>query len=98
MRVLEGDAGVVEVSTRDVVPPELPARREARGLCDVREAFGKSVALVLGVNDYRSGIPRLKTAVPDAEAVGAALEREHGYTTLLGRDAEVTGARVRALF
>ena len=77
---------------RDVVVPI------ATPLRHVREAFDRSVALVLGVNDYTHGVPRLKTAVPDAEAVGALLETQHRFTKLLRRDAQVTGATVRALF
>jgi hypothetical protein len=40
----------------------------------------------------------LKTAVPDAEAIGALLETQHRFTKVLRRDAQVTGASVRALF
>jgi uncharacterized caspase-like protein len=80
--------GVAEVITRDVVVA--PLRH-------VRDAFDRSVALVLGVNTYRHGIPQLKTAVPDAEAVGALLEAHHGFTKLLRCDAEVTSERVRAI-
>jgi YD repeat-containing protein len=64
----------------------------------VREAFGRSVAVVLGVNAYQAGVPRLKTPVPDADAVGALLETQHGFKKVLRCDAEVTGERVRALF
>ncbi|HEX7843829.1 MAG TPA: hypothetical protein VF469_40420, partial [Kofleriaceae bacterium] len=77
--------------TRDVVLPD------ARPLRHVREAFDRSVAIVLGVNDYPRGIPRLKTAVPDAEALATVLGTQHGFTALVRRDSEVTGASVRAL-
>lgn len=77
--------------TRDVVLPD------ARPLRHVREAFDRSVAVVLGVNDYQRGIPRLRTAVPDAEALAAVLGTQHAYTALLRRDAEVTGPSVRTL-
>jgi YD repeat-containing protein len=64
----------------------------------VREAFERSIAVVLGVNAYGHGIPGLKTAVPDAEAIGALLEAQHGFELMLRRDAEVRGKHVRALF
>ena len=63
----------------------------------MREAFDRSVALVMGVNAYRHGIPPLWTAVPDAEAIGALLEAEHGFTNIVLRDGEVTRGRVRSL-
>ncbi|MCK7594640.1 caspase family protein [Pseudomarimonas salicorniae] len=36
-------------------------------------------ALVVGIDDYRGGIARLRSAVADARAVATALERDHGY-------------------
>jgi TPR repeat protein len=46
--------------------------------------FGRYHALVIGANNYRS-LPRLKTAVGDAEAVAHMLRRNYGFavTTLL---------------
>jgi uncharacterized caspase-like protein len=85
-------SSAVEATNRDLALPVRPPLRH------VREAFGRSVALVLGVNDYQRGVPRLKTAVPDAEAIGALLETQHRFTKVLRRDAQVTGASIRALF
>jgi hypothetical protein len=82
----------VRDTTRDVMLPD------ARALRHVGEAFDRSVAIVLGVNDYQRGVPRLKTAVADADALAAVLEVQHGFTTLVRRDTEVTCASVRALF
>jgi uncharacterized caspase-like protein len=72
----------------------LPSRSPLR---HVRDAFDRSVALVMGVNAYQRGIPPLRTAVPDAEAIGTLLEVEHGFTKILLRDGEVTRERVRSL-
>lgn len=82
----------VTAQVRDV---GLPARQPPR---QVREAFDRSVAVALGINGYVHGIPRLSTAVPDVEAIAVRLERDHGFTTVLRRDAEVTNNSVRALF
>jgi YD repeat-containing protein len=84
-------------------PPPAPTVRDidspaARPLRHVREAFDRSIAVALGINAYGRGIPALKTAVPDAEAIGALLHDAHDFTTLIRRDAEVTADRVRALF
>ena len=88
---VQASQDVAEVTTRDVALATVAPLRH------VRDAFDRSVALVLGVNAYRHGIPQLKTAVPDAEAVGALLEAHHGFTTLLRCDAEVTSERVRSI-
>src|SRR5689334_14555636 len=82
---------VAELTTRDVIVPEEQPLRH------VREAFDRSIALILGVNVYGHGVPCLKTAVPDAEAIGALLETQHGFMQVLRRDAEVTREGVRAL-
>src|SRR5262245_26108698 len=81
----------MDTTTRHITAAA-PVRRH------VREAFRRSVAVVLGVNRYGNGIPQLRTAVADAEAIGAALASAHGFTSLVRRDAEVTCERVRALF
>src|SRR6185295_2482749 len=81
--------GIVEAATRDVaLPVSAPLRH-------VREAFDRSVALVLGINRYRRGIPPLKTAVPDARAIAAALEGQHGFRTMLRCDGDVACASLR---
>jgi uncharacterized caspase-like protein len=41
-------------------------------------AFGNYYALVIGINDYTS-LPKLKTAVADAETVAKTLESLYGY-------------------
>jgi uncharacterized caspase-like protein len=79
-----------DIRTRDVVLGGAPLRH-------VRDAFDRSVALVLGVNAYGHGVPRLKTAVPDAVAIGDALTTQHDFSTILRCDADVTCAALRLL-
>lgn len=63
---------------------------------NVVEAFDRSVALVLGVDEYQHGVPRLTTAARDASAVASLLAAQHGFTTLVLLDDDVTSGRVRA--
>lgn len=59
-----------------------------------RREFAHSHALIIGINDYKSGIRSLSTAVNDACRLAEILEKDHGYrTTLLTED--VTYARVK---
>lgn len=44
--------------------------------------FANSYAVVIGINDYQSGVPKLRTAVNDAKAIAKILKREHGYTLI----------------
>ena len=41
--------------------------------------FKRSLAVVIGINDYQNGIPRLKTAVPDAVAIASILSDSYQY-------------------
>jgi hypothetical protein len=45
--------------------------------------FGRYVALVIGNNSYRNGLPALKTAVGDAIAIAQALRTEYGFKVTL---------------
>lgn len=47
--------------------------------------FGRYYALVIGNNVYEK-LPRLETAVADAKAVAAALQRDYGFTVTLLTD------------
>jgi uncharacterized repeat protein (TIGR01451 family) len=49
-------------------------------------ALGNYHALLVGINNYRQ-LPRLKTAVADAEAVGAILAERYGFKTKMLPDA-----------
>ncbi len=47
----------------------------------------RKVAIVIGINHYRDlRIPKLETAVPDADAIAALLEANMGYETRVLRD------------
>jgi len=48
--------------------------------------YGRYYALVIGNNGYKK-LPKLNTAVDDAKAVAATLEREYGFTVSLLTDA-----------
>ncbi|MEW6490958.1 MAG: tetratricopeptide repeat protein [Cyanobacteriota bacterium] len=44
--------------------------------------FANSYAVVIGINDYHSGVPPLRTAVNDAQKIAEILESEHEYTLI----------------
>lgn len=50
---------------------------------------GQNYALVIGIDDYAAPLPKLKTAVNDAQAFAALLTSHYGFqvTTLLNQDA-----------
>ena len=41
--------------------------------------FKRSLAIVVGINEYHNGIARLKTAVPDAIAIAEILKDSYQY-------------------
>ncbi len=57
---------------------------------------GRRRALVVGINAYGGGIPRLGSAVRDAEAVADQLEQAHKFEVELLLDAEATTAAIMA--
>ncbi len=59
-----------------------PDASAAPSAAQVVELYGASHALVIGIDDYRGGWPRLRNAVEDAEAVAAAL-RARGFEVVL---------------
>lgn len=59
--------------------------------------FAQSIAVVIGINAYFNGIPRLETARNDAEHLAKILEEEHGYSTRLLLDEEATHQHIRDL-
>jgi WD40 repeat protein len=59
--------------------------------------FRASHAVVIGINEYRNGIPQLRTAVNDARRIGQVLEADFGYSVQVLTE-EVTLGRLRALF
>lgn len=57
------------------------------------QPFGESHALVVGINDYRGGIPSLQNARADATALASLLRDAHGYRVELVVE-DVTRARL----
>ena len=45
--------------------------------------FQRSIAFIVGIDNYRSGIPLLRTPVCDAQALAEILQNQHGYETYL---------------
>ncbi|HPV73306.1 MAG TPA: caspase family protein [Gemmatimonadaceae bacterium] len=59
--------------------------------------FARSIAVVVGIDRYRDGIPELRTAANDARRVGAILGESHGYEVIQLLDEEATQARLTTL-
>jgi TPR repeat protein len=57
-------------------------------------ANGKYYALVIGIDDYPSPLPRLKTAVGDARAVSRVLSERYGFQVQLLLDRDATRAHI----
>jgi formylglycine-generating enzyme required for sulfatase activity len=62
----------------------------------VSAQYGKSWAVVIGINEYQHNIPRLRYAVADAQAMGKELEAR-GFTVIRLFDQQATGERIRAV-
>ena len=41
--------------------------------------FKRNIAIIIGIDNYKSGIPTLKTAANDANKIARILERQHEY-------------------
>ena len=59
--------------------------------------FARSLAVVIGINDYARGIPPLRTAVNDAQRLGSVLATQHGYEVIEILDSNATRARLVTL-
>ena len=59
------------------------------------DKFQCSLAVVIGIDDYRNGVPSLKTPVNDAQTLAAILKDSHGYDVklLLNEDANCTALK-----
>jgi TPR repeat protein len=55
---------------------------------------GKYYALVIGINQYHSGLPQLKTAVNDANAVAQLLQEQYGFQVTKILDQYATRAKI----
>lgn len=51
-----------------------------------RSEFRRNFAVVIGINDYQNGIPKLGTARQDAEAIAQILQSEYHYQVALLTD------------
>lgn len=58
----------------------------------------RSLAVVIGINQYVNGIPELKTAVNDAIEIAHTLETKYQYLVLRLLDEDATGAHLKELF
>ncbi len=59
--------------------------------------FTRSIAVVIGVDKYKNGVPPLRTAVNDATTLAGSLEKEHNYEVwLLGGVAKIIVERRRS--
>jgi len=58
----------------------------------------RSLAVVIGINQYVNGIPALKTAVSDAKKIVHTLETQYQYQVLPLLDGNATGTRLSELF
>lgn len=69
------------------VPQEVADATPAQAVPDPGGiAFGRYHALVIGIDNYRS-LPKLKTAVRDAQDVAEVLKKDYGFSVQLLRDA-----------
>ncbi|MGK7902528.1 MAG: caspase family protein [Hormoscilla sp.] len=59
--------------------------------------FNRSIAVIIGINEYINGIPRLKTAVNDAQTLADMLREKYKYEVLLLLDKEATRDRTDEL-
>jgi hypothetical protein len=57
--------------------------------------FYLDLALVVGINDYRDGIPALGTAKSDAEAIADILAEDYHYQVHLLTDGQATGEALK---
>lgn len=78
-----------------------PATQQ-RGVSPVppRDAAGGGAyyALVVGINEYRDPLPKLKTAAGDAEAVAKLLSERYGFRVTLLLNGEATRANILNAF
>ena len=86
-----------EATTRNVRLVSLNSAND-----DMQAGFNRNLAVVIGIDAYTGGIPRLTTAVNDAARLASLLAGEHGYETVLlthpATGQPVTRERLRALF
>jgi len=96
-------AALAVLALATVVAPALPAGAATRGLSvevqgadgaseGVVELYSASYALVIGIDEYTNGWPRLRNAIKDAELVADNL-RELGFDVTIATDLDSEGLR-----
>jgi energy-coupling factor transporter ATP-binding protein EcfA2 len=75
----------------------LPNEGMAQPLPPLPPPFRRSIAVVIGINAYAHGIPRLQTAVNDARRLAYILATQHGYENITLLDGEATHQRLETL-
>lgn len=63
-----------------------------------QQPASRSVAVLMGIKEYRNGIPPLRNAVPDVHTVAPVLREEHGYQTHMLLDEQASLSGLWALF
>lgn len=58
----------------------------------------QKVAILIGINEYRHGVPPLRNAIRDAHSLGQVLSEQHGYLVRLVLDDQATLSELRRLF
>ena len=61
-------------------------------------AFSQNIAVLIGIDRYRSGISELQSAVDDVEALGNQLQTAHGYQAIRLVDGQATRSALLRLF
>jgi WD40 repeat protein/uncharacterized caspase-like protein len=63
----------------------------------VMRDINRSLAVVIGINEYSNGIPRLETAVNDAQHLADLLKKKYDYQVLLLLNQDATQSRLNDL-
>ncbi|HEY9852946.1 MAG TPA: ABC transporter substrate-binding protein [Leptolyngbyaceae cyanobacterium] len=59
--------------------------------------FQRNIAIIIGINDYNNGVPRLETAVPDAKELARIMQGQYQYEVHLLLDRDATGKKLEEL-
>lgn len=59
--------------------------------------FSRNLAVIIGINDYRNGIPTLGTAINDAKEISKILREEHDYQAWILLDKVATLENIKTL-
>ena len=68
---------------KPVAPPLSFATAQPNHATDQANDFQRSLAIIIGINNYANGIPSLTTAANDAERLAQILQTEYGYAVHL---------------